>query len=166
MSAAPPAASGKCDIAEAQQQPRECGLCHAKEPTPNAFSRCSQCKRAYYCSRECQKQDYYVGHSVCVLDHLRSKLAEGLLTKALVKQVRAAPAVAVRCMAHHTISNGTERPHYCDHTQAEPLKPQPVTRHGCLHVQMSVRCSGPHQLRPTGQATHGSICELHTQPSR
>jgi hypothetical protein len=42
-----------------------CGSCKTKEPAPSTYKKCSKCKIAYYCSRECQAADWPTHKQYC-----------------------------------------------------------------------------------------------------
>jgi hypothetical protein len=82
------------NMAEGGEPRLKCGRhgCVNVERRSGEFLRCSRCKATFYCSRECQKEDYCKGHSACALKGLLAAAEEGPLTAGGCKQVRCSPS--------------------------------------------------------------------------
>jgi hypothetical protein len=46
---------------------RQCSQVEAKK---GSLKKCTGCGEAWYCSKECQKADYYTGHALCAVKRL------------------------------------------------------------------------------------------------
>lgn len=62
-----------------ESEARECNYCHKKESEKDGkeikLKRCSRCKKVYYCSKECQKEDWKTHKKECdkVIAEIREK---------------------------------------------------------------------------------------------
>jgi hypothetical protein len=103
-------------MATAVEGPRACGKrgCgNLDVDGAGEFLRCSRCLATFYCSRECQKEDYCKGHSACALKGVQAAADGGPLPAGICKQVT--PAAPLLPWRFHvptpaTCTLGTSRP--------------------------------------------------------
>lgn len=59
-----------------------CSMCQKEEPDDSKFLKCGRCKVASYCSKECQKRDWKIGHKdICSGNLKAASKTETLKTK-------------------------------------------------------------------------------------